>query len=261
MPLGRVQTSIVTHLVELGRLQPAQRDELLQHPQDLSGEALDRLLRDDYRVPEFPRLLAAAHAYGMRACNVARIRVTPQTFEGLSLDFCQKNLVLPVGYLGDLLLLACVDPFDRAVADKVQDLTGRTVVRLLARAEDLREKVARGQDKGAGFADVVTRIDQQYRQEPETELKDEEVTEESGPIIQLANRIVEEAYLAGTSDIHIEPQEKEVVVRNRVDGVCYERLRLPRKVGPALVARLKIMCNLDISERRLPQDGRIVFRQ
>jgi type IV pilus assembly protein PilB len=261
MPLGRVQTSIVTHLVELGRLQPAQRDELLQHPQDLSGEALDRLLRDDYRVPDFPRLLAAAHAYGMRACNVARIRVTPQTFEGLSLDFCQKNLVLPVGYLGDLLLLACVDPFDRAVADKVQDLTGRTVVRLLARAEDLREKVARGQDKGAGFADVVTRIDQQYRQEPETELKDEEVTEESGPIIQLANRIVEEAYLAGTSDIHIEPQEKEVVVRNRVDGVCYERLRLPRKVGPALVARLKIMCNLDISERRLPQDGRIVFRQ
>jgi type IV pilus assembly protein PilB len=140
-------------------------------------------------------------------------------------------------------------------------MTGRPVVRLLARAEDLREKVARGQDKGTGFADVVSRIGEQFGEAPEADIKDEEVTEESGPIIQLANRIVEEAYLAGTSDIHIEPQEKEVVVRNRVDGVCYERLRLPRKVGPALVARLKIMCNLDISERRLPQGGRIVFRQ
>jgi type IV pilus assembly protein PilB len=87
------------------------------------------------------------------------------------------------------------------------------------------------------------------------------VSEESGPIIQLANRIIEDAYFGGASDVHIEPQEKEIVVRNRIDGLCQEKLRLPKKVGPALVARLKIMCNLDISERRLPQDGRIIFKQ
>ena len=87
------------------------------------------------------------------------------------------------------------------------------------------------------------------------------MSEDSAPIIQLATRIIEDAYLSGTSDIHIEPQEKEVIVRNRIDGVCVEKLRLPKRVGPALVARLKIMCNLDISERRLPQDGRIVFKQ
>jgi type IV pilus assembly protein PilB len=87
------------------------------------------------------------------------------------------------------------------------------------------------------------------------------VTEESAPIVQLANRIIEDAYYSGTSDIHIEPWEKEIVVRYRIDGVCQEKLRLPQKVGPALVARLKIMCNLDIAERRLPQDGRIVFKQ
>ena len=90
---------------------------------------------------------------------------------------------------------------------------------------------------------------------------DSDVNEESGPIIQLGNRIIEDAYFAGSSDIHIEPQEKDVIVRYRVDGMCQEKLRLPVKVGPALVARLKIMCNLDISERRLPQDGRIVFKQ
>ncbi|HRI82708.1 MAG TPA: ATPase, T2SS/T4P/T4SS family, partial [Opitutaceae bacterium] len=86
-------------------------------------------------------------------------------------------------------------------------------------------------------------------------------SEESAPVIQLANRIIEDAYIAGASDIHIEPQEKDLVVRYRVDGMCSEKLRLPKQVTGALVARLKIMCNLDISERRLPQDGRIVFKK
>jgi len=85
--------------------------------------------------------------------------------------------------------------------------------------------------------------------------------EESAPIVQLANRIIEDAYVSGASDIHIEPQEKELVVRYRIDGLCQEKLRLPKQATNALVTRLKIMCNLDISERRLPQDGRIVFKK
>ncbi|MBI5690228.1 MAG: Flp pilus assembly complex ATPase component TadA [Verrucomicrobia bacterium] len=85
-------------------------------------------------------------------------------------------------------------------------------------------------------------------------------SEESAPIVQLANRIIEDAYISGASDIHIEPQEKDLCVRYRIDGLCQEKLRLPKQVTGALVARLKIMCNLDISERRLPQDGRIVFK-
>jgi type IV pilus assembly protein PilB len=86
-------------------------------------------------------------------------------------------------------------------------------------------------------------------------------SEDSAPIIQLTNRIIEDAYVSGASDIHIEPQEKDLIVRYRVDGMCTEKMRLPKQVTHALVARLKIMCNLDISERRLPQDGRIVFKK
>ena len=86
-------------------------------------------------------------------------------------------------------------------------------------------------------------------------------SEDSAPIIQLTNRIIEDAYVSGASDIHIEPQEKELVVRYRVDGLCHVKLRLPKQVCNALVTRLKIMCNLDIAERRLPQDGRIVFKK
>jgi type IV pilus assembly protein PilB len=85
--------------------------------------------------------------------------------------------------------------------------------------------------------------------------------EESAPVIQLTNRIIEDAYISGASDIHIEPMEKDLVIRYRIDGLCQEKLRLPRAVANGLVTRLKIMCNLDIAERRLPQDGRIVFKK
>ncbi len=85
--------------------------------------------------------------------------------------------------------------------------------------------------------------------------------EESAPIITLANRIVEDAYVSGASDIHIEPQENDLVVRYRVDGVCAEKLRLPKAVAGALAARYKVMSELDIAEKRLPQDGRIVFKK
>ena len=86
-------------------------------------------------------------------------------------------------------------------------------------------------------------------------------SEDSAPIIQLTNRIIEDAYVSGASDIHIEPMEKDLLIRYRIDGLCQEKLRLPKQVANSMVTRLKIMCNLDISERRLPQDGRIVFKK
>jgi type IV pilus assembly protein PilB len=111
----------------------------------------------------------------------------------------------------------------------------------------------------AAVKDVIQNAYSADGEAKEISAKDLE-SEESGPIVQLANRIIEDAYISGASDIHIEPQEKDLCVRYRIDGLCSEKLRLPKQVTGGLVARLKIMCNLDISERRLPQDGRIVFK-
>jgi type IV pilus assembly protein PilB len=262
MPLAKIQAQTVAQLVAMKRITTAQRDAIEAVPGDLTGEALDKLLHDDYRITSFQLLTAKARAHGLAPFNVARVRVSPALFERVPLEFCQENLVLPVGQVGDLLLVACVNPFEVSLPAKIQEMTGRKVVRLLAREKDLREKFAKtNEQRSAGFADVVERIDEEFGEIVDTGREGEEVTEESGPIIQLANRIVEDAYFAGASDIHIEPQETDIVVRYRVDGACSEKVRLPRKVGPALVARIKIMCNLDISERRLPQDGRIIFKQ
>lgn len=90
---------------------------------------------------------------------------------------------------------------------------------------------------------------------------DELEDEDSGPVIQLANRVIEDAFLCGASDIHIEPTQKDLLVRYRIDGLCQDKLHLPKGTARALVARIKVMCNLDIAETRLPQDGRIVFRK
>jgi type II secretory ATPase GspE/PulE/Tfp pilus assembly ATPase PilB-like protein len=125
--------------------------------------------------------------------------------------------------------------------------------------KDSKSGPAKADDIDLGSVSEV--IQNAYSGDEKAELSAKDLeSEESAPIVQLANRIIEDAYITGASDIHIEPQEKDLVVRYRIDGLCQEKLRLPKQVTGGLVARLKIMCNLDISERRLPQDGRIVFK-
>jgi type IV pilus assembly protein PilB len=262
MPLGRVQTQIIDKLQELGKLAAEQKDALLATPTELTGDALDQLLQTEYHITPFQLMLAKSKALGLTPYNVSRYKVHTGTFEKLDMDFCQQNLVLPVGHVGDFLLVAFANPFEVTIPAKIQEMTGKRVVRLLGRDTEIREKLKKDQPREeVQFTDVVEQIGMHFGAE-EVEIKDEDLqNEESGPIIDLGNRIIEDAYFAGASDIHIEPWEKELVVRYRVDGVCAEKLRLPIKVAGALVARMKIMCNLDIAERRLPQDGRIVFKQ
>jgi type IV pilus assembly protein PilB len=121
---------------------------------------------------------------------------------------------------------------------------------------------AGGGDGDVDISKVADVISSAYTAEGSSEVSAADLeSEDSAPIIQLTNRIIEDAYICGASDIHIEPQEKELIVRYRIDGLCQEKLRLPKQVSNGLVTRLKIMCNLDIAERRLPQDGRIVFKK
>ncbi len=260
MPLGKLQLQIVQQLQTQGRLAPDQVAAISSRPEEISGDDLDKLLRDTHAVSSTQLFVAKARAYRLAPFFAAKFRVTPTTYERVPQEFCQENVCLPVGFVGEILLLAIANPFDLAVPQKVAEMTGKRVVRLLAREKDIRDKFANEKARPAGFDDVVGAIGKEYGPDAEEDAESD-VSEESAPIVQLANRIIEDAYYLGTSDIHIEPWEKEIIVRYRVDGVCQEKLRVPRKVGPALVARLKIMCNLDISERRLPQDGRIIFKQ
>ncbi len=141
MPLGKVQTQIVARLEEMGRLSAKQRALIAARPEDLNGDALDRLLQDDYKVTAFHCLVAKARALNLAPFNVARHRVGPSTFERVPMDFCQANLVLPVGQLGDLLLVAFANPFEVTLPTKIQEMTGKKVVRLLGREKDIKREI------------------------------------------------------------------------------------------------------------------------
>ncbi len=261
MPLGRLQKAIVEHLGELKYLNSEALQELIDYKDELNGSAFDELLLVDYAITSHQLNVAKAKAYGVVPFNVRSLSINKGTWEILDQEFCVQNQVVPVSQVGDYIVVAFVNPFELTVSSRITEISGKQVVSLLSPERDIKEVLNQdSRPQESEFSDVVEAVGMEF--DDSDKLDDEELEdEESAPIIQLANRIVEDAYYGGASDIHIEPREHELFVRYRIDGVCQEKLRLPSKVAGSLIARLKIMANLDIAERRIPQDGRIVFKQ
>jgi type IV pilus assembly protein PilB len=170
----------------------------------------------------------------------------------------------------DRVAVLMSNPLDFAKRDAFQQTTDLVIDEISVAPATLIETLvkkyfkteSKGPESEVDLGSVTEAISTAYSADSAGELKAADLeSEESAPVIQLANRIIEDAYMSGASDIHIEPMEKDLLVRYRIDGLCQEKLRLPKQVTGALISRLKIMCNLDISERRLPQDGRIIFKK
>jgi len=265
MALARIQANIVRSLQDFGRLDENQADMIINTPDEMAGDEVEKLLMGNYSISEFQLLVAKSRAFGLNPFNAASFQPDERTFDKLDEEFCRENKVLPVGFCGEIFVVAVANPFDLSVINKIQDTVQHRVLPLLAIERDI-VNIVKGDEQQqvevpTGFGDVVEALDLEYAVD-ESELEDEDgAVEESAPIIQLSNRIIEDAYFSGTSDIHVEPMEHDVRVRFRVDGQLSEKLTIPHKVGKALLARIKVMCNLDIAEKRLPQDGRIVFSQ
>ncbi|MDQ8202112.1 GspE/PulE family protein [Pelagicoccus sp. SDUM812003] len=262
MALGRLQCGIVDHLRELNYLGEDQAAEIKAKEEELNGSAFDDLLLVDYRISSHQLNIAKAKTYGVSPINVKRVNIDVGTWELLDQDFCATHQVLPVSCVGKYIVVALANPFELTLTTRISEISKKQVVALLAPQADLAEVLKQDPKReDTQFEDVVEAVGMEYDEGEIEEGEEGLESEESAPIIQLGNRIIEDAYFAGASDIHIEPREKELVVRYRIDGVCQEKLKLPPKVSGSLVARMKIMSNLDIAERRLPQDGRIVFKQ
>lgn len=264
MALARTQTLIIHELVSMGKLSPEQAHELNVIEEDFAGEALDTYLIEQYKLTEVHILFAKAGAFDLPPFNSRNVVLNERSFGRLEPEFCLENKILPVGEICGTFVVAITDPFDRSIIQKVQETVRQPVLAMLTLESDVRKRLDSLEEKptAVGFGDVMDSLNEEFDLGIEAaELSDDELEEESAPIIQLAARIIEESYLAGGSDIHIEPFEEEARVRLRVDGVCVEKLLLPPRVATSLLARLKIMANLDIAEKRLPQDGRIVYKQ
>jgi len=177
----------------------------------------------------------------------------------------KKFLTLPIKKSGSQSVeIAISNPVDFERIDNFRWATKLGVDKIVVSAESQIKRIIDEYFKheSTDIDEVAALVGTEYGTEgvEAVELEDD-VDEESTPIVQLANRIIEDAYTRGASDIHVEPFEKEVLVRYRIDGVCQVALKLPPNSMKALISRLKIMSELNIAERRLPQDGRIVFKE
>ena len=262
MALPRIQTAILQNLVKMGHLTDAHYRKTTETNKDLPGEAIEKLLTEEYKVSQFQLLFAKAQAFDLSPVNVKNCIVNERIFMKLERDFCRENKVLPLGFAGDYIIIAVSDPFDLRVTNKVQELSGMKVSVLLGLESAIEAALDDGSkdQENVGFGDVVDALGEDYSDEDNNFDDEDFEDEESAPIIQLANRIIEEAYFQEGSDIHIEPFETSTRVRVRVDGGLLEKLTLPAKAAGPLLARLKVMAELDIAEKRMPQDGRIQFK-
>ncbi|UCD75225.1 MAG: Flp pilus assembly complex ATPase component TadA [Phycisphaerales bacterium] len=180
----------------------------------------------------------------------------------LTQDFCKANLVLPLRREGSRMVVGTVNPDDVFLLDDVKrQLKVPSIKHVLVTAHDIRgvlELLGEAEADQYNVDEILADVEEDDVAVVAEEVDEADVGEaESSPVVRYVNHIIQTALKEGASDIHIEPEDKTLTVRFRIDGVLFEMMNPPRKMHAALTSRIKIMANLDIAERRLPQDGRI----
>jgi type II secretory ATPase GspE/PulE/Tfp pilus assembly ATPase PilB-like protein len=190
-----------------------------------------------------------------------------ELLERFTIDYLKHHLFVPLSKAGNRATVVMANPKNLALRDDVSRRLGMEVVVNVATREDILDLIdlflGHKPAVNVAFDDLISEIESQddSLKKREDGVSEDSVKEDDAGMVRLVNQIIEQAHDKGASDIHIEPYlDSDVVVRVRVDGVCTEHARLPRKFGRNIVARIKIMANLDIAERRFPQDGKIRFK-
>jgi type IV pilus assembly protein PilB len=176
-------------------------------------------------------------------------------------QYQKRHKVLPYKLEGKKLFVAMADPLNVMVIDDLHLMTGHQIIPMLSLGSELQDAFNRAYSAKNAAESVLREIENAAEKSAEQELSVDQLVDmaEDAPIIRLVNSVIAGGINSNASDIHIEPQEKLVRVRYRMDGIMYEQMVIPQSHHAAVVSRIKIMSHLNIAERRRPQDGRIVF--
>jgi type IV pilus assembly protein PilB len=247
-------------LISLQQLKQAQTD------QAKSGRNLSYTLAklgyiSDGEITDF---LSAQ--YRLPAVNLEEYDIEEDVIKLVAKDVCEKHRVIPVSRSGSSLIVAMADPTNLHAIDDIKFLTGYNVEPVVASETAVHAAIERYYAAGPSYEEVMADFDlgdddiDFSAEEEDINAVELEKASEDAPVVRLVNVILLNAIRKGASDIHIEPYERRMRVRYRIDGVLQEEMTPPLKLKNALSSRLKIMSQLDIAERRLPQDGRIKLR-
>jgi len=236
-------------LVQSGLVTPEQLEEAIAQ----SGGAtltstLDRLgFVDEVRIAQ-----VIAEEMNLTYVDLGTYDIDPNAAVNLSSELARRYTVLPIKVQDDELIVAMADPANIFAIDDLRIVTGQEIRPVVTAEGDLLAAIERFASSRQNIDDIVGDVEDSVT----VDAGDKESDEDSAPVAKLLNQIVTEGIRQGAGDIYIEPYEKEMRVRFRVDGVCQEIMRSPKKLNRQLISRLKIQAGMDIAERRIPQDGR-----
>jgi len=248
-------------LVEMEKLTPETLSRLRQTQSTKPGTEICELLLEEGQVSAEDILEANAKLYGLEFRQITPDQVEKRAFEKLDMDFIKGSSVCPVAIEGETLIVATSEPANVFAIEDVKRQTHmdvRVVVCTPAAIEEVCESFKKHMID-YNIDDIISdMMDVEVVQDHQEEFA-EDLEEMAGqsPVIKFVNYLLGNAIHDGASDIHIEPKDGFTKVRYRIDGVLFETMQGPINMHPAVVSRVKIMANLDISERRLPQDGKI----
>jgi len=237
-----------------------------QGEQKLKGTHLRSVLIDMGFLSEDDLLDFLHKRYGLPSINLAEMELDPKLVGLIGEEFMQKNQVVPVRRSGSTLYLAMVDPFNVSVIDDIKFRIGYQIQAMVSSETDIKTAIGKylnptaSLDIDGALADFEDEGMEVVKTDETFDISEVEKTAEEAPVVKLVNLILADAISKGASDIHVEPYEKFMRVRERIDGILYEVMRPPIQMKSAVISRLKIMSQMDIAERRLPQGGRFLIR-
>nr|5TSG_B Chain B, Type IV pilus biogenesis ATPase PilB [Geobacter metallireducens GS-15]5TSG_C Chain C, Type IV pilus biogenesis ATPase PilB [Geobacter metallireducens GS-15]5TSG_D Chain D, Type IV pilus biogenesis ATPase PilB [Geobacter metallireducens GS-15]5TSH_A Chain A, Type IV pilus biogenesis ATPase PilB [Geobacter metallireducens GS-15]5TSH_B Chain B, Type IV pilus biogenesis ATPase PilB [Geobacter metallireducens GS-15]5TSH_C Chain C, Type IV pilus biogenesis ATPase PilB [Geobacter metallir len=202
--------------------------------------------------------------YGVPSINLSEFEAEQAVVKIIPADVAQKYQIVPVNRAGSTLIIAMADPSNIFAIDDIKFMTGYNVEVVVASESAIKAAIDKYYDQSASLADVMGDLEMDDLEvidtDDEVDVSSLERATEDAPVVKLVNLILTDAIKRKASDIHIEPYERSFRVRYRIDGVLYEVMKPPLKLKNAITSRIKIMAELDIAERRLPQDGRIKIK-
>jgi type IV pilus assembly protein PilB len=226
-----------------------------------AGVPPEQLLLERSLISDEQLARAIAERYGLDFIDLAEFAVDMSAANLLPIDSAHRYQAVPVGFVSEeILLLAMADPANVLAIDDIQMAAGLTCRPAVAVPDDIEGVIGRVNSLQSAVTDAIDGSEG-HAEADQLAIAPDEVTDlrasaEDAPVIRLVNSILGQAVTEGASDIHLEPGDGEMRVRFRVDGVLYEAARVPKRMVAGVVSRVKIMSNLDIAEKRVPQDGR-----
>ncbi len=241
-------------LLEGGLVTPAQLGEAVEEQQRL-GRSLGRVLVEQGVLTEAQLVAALATQIGMRFVDLSDFPVDGSAVAKVPDQVCRRHTLLPIGYEEGKLLVAMADPANIFALDDVKSLTRMDVLPVVATKADVLAAINRFHRGDAELDDLTMALDSSADDDDDLS-KVKEIVEDA-PIVKFVNLLITQAIQDRASDIHIEPTERDLRVRFRIDGVLHEVMRSPKTITSGVTSRLKIMADINIAERRIPQDGRL----